>query len=45
MVSLLGRMKPLKMGCNMKDFDLIWQELQTQMDLYEGDFDEITKQK
>lgn len=29
----------------MRNFDLIWQELQTQMDLYESDFDEITKQK
>lgn len=45
MVSLCSRMKPLKIGCNMKDFDLIWQELQTQMDLYESNFDEITKQK
>ena len=33
------------MGCNMKNFDLIWQELQNQMDLYECDFDEVTKQK
>ncbi len=29
----------------MRNFDLIWQELQTQMDLYESNFDEITKQK
>ena len=45
LVSLWNRITSLKIGCDMKNFDLIWQELQIQMDLYESDFDEITKQK
>ena len=33
------------MGKNMSNFDIIWQNLQIQMDQYESNFDEVTKQK
>ena len=29
----------------MSNFDIIWQNLQIQMDQYESNFDEVTKQK